>query len=45
MHPQLKQLGLTQLEKARPSLFETARQEQRNTIERFLLLRINDLQG
>jgi len=28
MQPQLKQLGLTQLEKALPALFETARQEQ-----------------
>ncbi len=28
MQPQLKQLGLTQLEKALPTLFETARQEQ-----------------
>ena len=28
MHPQLKQLGFTQLEKALPTLFETARQEQ-----------------
>ncbi len=28
MQPQLKQLGLTQLEKALPVLYETARQEQ-----------------
>ena len=28
MQPQLKHLGLTQLEKALPALFETARQEQ-----------------
>ena len=28
MHPQLKHLGLTQLEQALPALFETARQEQ-----------------
>jgi len=28
MQPQLKQLGLTQLEKALPALYETARQEQ-----------------
>jgi len=28
MQPQLKQLGLTQVEKALPALFETARQEQ-----------------
>ena len=28
MHPQLKHLGLTQLEKVLPTLFETARQEQ-----------------
>ena len=28
MQPQLKQLGLTQLEKALPTLYETARQEQ-----------------
>jgi len=28
MQPHLKQLGLTQLEKALPTLFETARQEQ-----------------
>jgi DNA replication protein DnaC len=28
MHPHLKQLGLTQLEKALPTLFETARQDQ-----------------
>src|SRR5438270_11169890 len=28
MQPHLKQLGLTQLEKALPALFETARQEQ-----------------
>src|SRR5260370_38692713 len=35
MQPQLKQLGLTQLEKALPTLFETARQEQW-TYEQFL---------
>src|SRR5713226_9208928 len=35
MHPRLKQLGLTQLEKALPTLFETARQEQW-TYEMFL---------
>jgi DNA replication protein DnaC len=35
MQPQLKQLGLTQLEKILPELFETARQEQW-TYERFL---------
>jgi hypothetical protein len=28
MQPPLKQLGLTQLEKVLPTLFETARQEQ-----------------
>ncbi len=28
MQPQLKHLGLTQLEKVLPTLFETARQEQ-----------------
>ncbi|GHO87167.1 ATP-binding protein [Dictyobacter formicarum] len=35
MQPQLKQLGLTQLEQALPQLFETARQEQW-TYEQFL---------
>jgi DNA replication protein DnaC len=35
MQPHLKQLGLTQLEKALPTLFETARQEQW-TYEQFL---------
>ena len=35
MQPQLKQLGLTQLERALPTLFETARQEQW-TYEQFL---------
>src|SRR5690348_10265002 len=35
MQPHLKQLGLTQLEKALPMLFETARQEQW-TYEQFL---------
>src|SRR5215469_2164129 len=35
MQPQLKQLGLTQLEKALPTLMETARQEQW-TYEQFL---------
>lgn len=35
MQPQLKQLGLTQLEQALPTLFETARQEQW-TYEHFL---------
>src|SRR3989442_11056732 len=35
MHPPLKQLGLTQVEKALPTLFETARQEQW-TYETFL---------
>src|SRR3989440_11279020 len=35
MQPQLKQLGLTQLEKALPTLFETARQQQW-TYEMFL---------
>jgi DNA replication protein DnaC len=35
MHPQLNQLGLTQLEKALPTLFETARQQQW-TYEQFL---------
>lgn len=36
MQPQLKQLGLTQLEQALPTLFETARQEQW-TYEEFLI--------
>src|SRR6266571_6714296 len=35
MQPHLKQLGLTQLEKALPTLFETARREQW-TYEQFL---------
>jgi DNA replication protein DnaC len=35
MQPHLKQLGLTQLEQALPTLFETARQEQW-TYEQFL---------
>ena len=35
MQPQLKQLGLTQLEQALPVLYETARQEQW-TYETFL---------
>src|SRR5215472_4172705 len=40
MQLQLKQLGLTQLEKALPSLFETARQEQW-TYEQFLKHSVN----